>query len=160
MKLAAGVDVSRRARIGRDQFAGQIQLFNQVEELVRASQAVRTALDQKAFDFAALYHSSHMVAAFDEQQIAAHLLQTMSRDQTGNACAYNDRISIHLVCSGTPAQYRARRGGEHTPLRARYCAGLGREASHEQSIPINPPGKLHYDKERENAKNSDRIARA
>src|SRR5262245_39380437 len=106
MKLAAGVDVSRRARIGRDQFAGQIQLFNQVEELVRAAQAVRPALDQKAFDFTALNHAPHTVAAFDEQQIAAHLLQTMSRDQTGNACAYDDRINIHLVRSGTPAQYR------------------------------------------------------
>jgi hypothetical protein len=31
-----------------------------------------------------------MVAAFDEQQVAAHLLQTMSRDQPGNACAYDD----------------------------------------------------------------------
>src|SRR5262245_27272294 len=159
MKLAAGVDVSRRARIGRDQFAGQIQLFNQVEELVRAAQAVRPALDQKAFDFAALNHASHTVAAFDEQQIAAHLLQTMSRDQAGNACANDDRINIHLVCSGTPVQYRARRGRERPPLRARYCTGLSRGASPEQSIPINPPGKLHYDKERENAKNCDRKPR-
>jgi hypothetical protein len=53
-----------------------------------------------------LNHSSHTVAAFDEQQITTHLLQTMSRDQTGNARAYDDRINIHLVCSGTPAQYR------------------------------------------------------
>src|SRR5215510_6041186 len=57
-------------------------------------------------------------------------------------------------------RYRtARRGGEYPPLRARYCAGLSRGASPEESIPINPPGKLHYDKERENAKNCDRKPR-
>src|SRR5262249_37952474 len=99
-------DVSRSARIGRNQFAGQIQLFNQVEELMRAAQAVRPALDQKAFDFAALNHASRTVAAFDEQQIATHLLQTMSRDQTGNARAYDDRINIHLVCSVGPLRNR------------------------------------------------------
>src|SRR5215475_5517025 len=44
-------------------------------------------------------------------------------------------------------------------LRARDYAGLSRGASTEQSIPINSPGKLHYDKERENAKNRDRKPR-
>src|SRR5262249_61845252 len=98
----------------------------------------------------------HTVAVLDEQEIAPHLLQTMSRAQPGTARAYDDRINIHLACSGTPAQRRARTGREHPPLRARYCTGLGRGASPEQSIPINPPGKLHYNKERENAKNRDR----
>src|SRR5262245_46624120 len=37
-------------------------------------------------------------------------------------------------------------------------AGLNRGAPPKEIIPINPPGKLHYDKERENAKNCDRKA--
>ena len=52
--------------------------------------SVRPAFDQKSFDFAASNHASGMVATFDEQQVAAHLLQTMSGNQPGNACAYND----------------------------------------------------------------------
>src|SRR5262245_50171647 len=36
------------------------------------------------------------------------------------------------------------------------CANLSRGAPPKEIIPINPSGKLHYDKERENAKNCDR----
>src|SRR5262245_24464081 len=44
-------------------------------------------------------------------------------------------------------------------LGRRHNTDVSRGASAEQSIPINPPGKLHYDKERENAKNCDRKPR-
>src|SRR5262245_4644549 len=36
------------------------------------------------------------------------------------------------------------------------CASCSRGAPPKEIIPIDPPGKLHYDKERENAKNCDR----
>src|SRR5215471_20607535 len=38
-------------------------------------------------------------------------------------------------------------------------AGLSRVAPPKEIIPIDSPGKLHYDKERENAKNCDRKPR-
>src|SRR5262249_51016737 len=105
VNLPAGVDVRRRARIPRDQFRGQIQLFNQDQEFMRAAQAVRPAFDQKTFGVATANDAAHAVADFQQQRVTAHLFQPMSRDQAGNARADDYRINIHLVCFGAPPDY-------------------------------------------------------
>src|SRR2546430_15852874 len=96
MKRAACVYIRRGAWVGSDEFAHQIQFFNQVEKLMCAAQAVRPALDQEAFGILAVDRAAHAVAALDEQNFAAGSFQAVSGHEAGDACPDNNGVKGHF----------------------------------------------------------------